>query len=305
MKEFKVLGGTDHEKDKGRDALRREYEKNSFAFDGENTKSPQEIKYIDNANNYLSQEMSRLGVNGFEEIKPGQVHFLDEEAWDNRFPGDLSQGCDILGGVCINNEDVRKESEENGVNFELKRFIVMLHELVHFQGCQKFVNVGDTTYSYRHGYLAYNANGEEYHFKMFDEAIVDTVTGLVASNHASDIKRDFGINLEEWDELKKYLNYRGSIALVSHIVVKVAESEGCENALVWDEMMRNHFTGNMMFLRKIEKAYGTKALRLLSMIDFKKQQTKEEDEKQNRLRRYFLDETTDEEREIITRELLK
>lgn len=302
MKEFIILGKTEEQRARSSETISRHFDRGIGAIEGEYFKDEIELDHIEKASTYLNQELSHLGIEHSEEIKPEQVHFLDQATWDRKFP-DFPDGLGQaeLGAAYISNERIHRHVEDVEASYELQRFAVVLHESIHIQGHNKYINEDDVTHEYRNGYVVHRNKGEEYKMEMFNEAVVDTLTGIIMTQHAEEIKNRFNADITNWDELSKYLHYSDSIVLVSNIVGKVIDNENCDPKSVWDDLTRNHFTGNMMFLRRIEKAYGKGSLKILAMIN----ESNDEDEQQKMMRKYFLIETTDEERKAIADQVLK
>lgn len=303
MRNFEVLAKTEDQKNIGKAALAYKSLIEDFgAIEGEYTKDELEIEHVNMANSFLMDEVSRLDLEKPESVELSRVHFLDKEAWDKKFQDD-AQGHATITGAYINNEDIMTDALENNISYELKRFAVLLHESIHLLGHRKYLRdeESNTTHDYRSGYVTHDTENEKYYFEMFNEGIVDTLVCKILGQHKEEIKNMFDVDLDNWDEFQKYLNHTASIARVYDIVLKISEDEKSDTDQIWDELMKNHFTGNMMFLRKIEKIYGPGSLRLLAEIDF----SENDNERQIKLKKYFLSETTDEERKILALELVK
>jgi hypothetical protein len=208
--------------------------------------------------------------------------------------------------------------EEPALKSQENFFDSVIHEDIHNKQFASFsANANGKPWTYRTGYDVQNKFKPEdvhSHFRGFNEAVTTmTVWDIVEENRSyieNDLHLDLNLLKQEFE--KTYLGVR---QITEAVILKVALSRVMDDKSIpadisaikeaikikerefWEEIKKGQFTGNMMFLREIEKSVGPGSLRILASVD--KENYKEYID-------YFLLPTSEEElQKKLAAEILK
>lgn len=290
MEKIKILGNAE-QKRRGEEKLRDLRAKGLSERPNELPKQPEDIRLIRVANDLLGELARTLGFE-FQRIAARRIHLLPQLVREGRYDSGL---YDATVGTHLA-EDM---SEGTKINRELLQFETLLHEMIHMAGAQKYqVTSQNMVGSYRIGYASYTHESAEPMLKGFNEAVVEAITMTLIRKNAALLQKDIGadfLQIEESD-LYPYLYHTQMLAL---IIKRISELKNEKVEQVRDRIFRGHFTGDMMHLRDIEKAYGKKALRVIALWGDNEDDT----ETQNEIVRY-LKEPSQEKRDALAESIL-
>lgn len=301
-----ILGGTVEQKELAAQELKLEEEKGSKPFPREGYKTPEDLRFIELANQYLAKELEHLGVD-FEPISLDKIHLLKDVAWFTKYSGDNSLGKHEHGAnnASINLFNIEILSLNENVDARLKRFAVILHEMIHIAGHIKFrIDEDGNLNSYRMGYKTieqHERKGDEL-FEGLNEAVVDGMVMHILRHYQDELEQEFGDEAFKKSEKEHLYDYEYYIRMLAIIISDIAEKKGEDPLLVRDRFLKGHFTGEMMHLRDIEKVYGKNGLRAIAKWGFAKDQ--EEGSKITNKVVKFLVAETEEERAAMVEEIL-
>ncbi len=270
----------------GRADILRFREKYLQPLEGEIEKTPEEVRFIAKANEWIEQELKELQIDTLPtEIKPEQVHILSDVGWETEAGWgnhDDAYNKPYGNAIIIHSERVQGQ---------LKRMAIILHESIHLQSHHKFRTNEDP--SYRDGYMAENQSHET-SFEGFNEAVVEGLTMHLMYNHEKELEDEFKIDLENLDD--NLFNYRNYVDLLSLIIADVAKKKGESTDVVRDKILRGLFSGETTHLQDIEGTYGKSALQVINYLGVEGKSQKVFN---------FFSEKDDDKRNIIAEEILK
>ena len=291
-----------------REVMPEQREKFEEMFDGEIEKTEEHIRYINTALDLIKKKMLNLGL--IEDlsvdlpINEKRIHICSEGAYRDLVGVDgdneLGEYHGILDQVFIKNN---KNS--------LRIFLIMLHEIIHYlsRNVDYLKVFDDDSFDmtvYRSGYrnLNYSENAHE-HFRGFNEMVVERIEVAIIGANADAVRNALGMEFSD-DDIIDAFDCWANLHFFSAIVDRISKYYKEEKIDTIKRIERGLFTGEMMHLRGVEKAYGKKALRILSY--YKSKITKEgvDAEKINSMiERYFMNEDMSlQERGVLGEEIL-
>lgn len=266
MENIEVLGKKWSEKDK-KDAkgfIVSEQQIARESVNGEYQKAEEDFRIIATLNDYLQEELRALGLEGIDAISPDQIHLYPSATYKQKFPNlDATAFREAFDKV------INIDADEADVIGRMQFFDGLLHEMVHIASKSKYFLKADKSLKVtRSGYHIANPIKEHEHLKGLNEAIVEKITRDIFDKHRLEIIRDFDISLEDYSKEAKYLDYYDLYIEVLEIIIKrVAKMNGEKEDEVWNRFKRGIVTGEMMYLKDVEKAYGKGALRVLDILE--------------------------------------
>lgn len=284
--------------------IKEEYKKEIEPLRGNMEIQPSELKFVEKMNGYIKKEFDRLGLDGSREINPNSFCMLSEDEY-NQLSTHLGYEFygitvpDLGDKIFINRTDLNR----------LETFGIMLHEALHAQEIKKY-RVEDKEsgevkrYPYREGYVVHNPSKEanHEHFRGLEEAVMDCLTRDILLANRDDIYKTFRINTEEIEtgiKFDKFLHLIFSI-----IVLKIASKKNIKPAILLDQFKREIFSGNILFLKDVDKFFGKGTLRFLASIDrCKIGNLPLNAGNESRIRKFFTS-SDEEERDATAKELL-
>jgi hypothetical protein len=271
MEKFEIIGNNETDKKDIQERLERVHAKGDKKTFSELPKFEDTEKIISLANSLLATELERLGLE-YAEADPNRIHPLDEWWWKIKYVEDKSHGKfdPYESSIAVNEDAIAKTCREKELNLPLKRFTVILHEMIHLAGKKKFfMNHKNQLDAYRVGYSTRPRSAETpldaSHLKGFNEAIVDGINRMLVRNNWERIQNELGItDMETALDKDELFDYDYHVDILALIVEKIADKTGEDVLVVRDRIIKGQFTGEMMHLRDLEKAYGKRALRVLA-----------------------------------------
>lgn len=263
-------------------------------IDGEIEKSKEVTKFIELAGGYLNEELESFGREKFE-IDSRRIHILFAEDFEKKFPKHSdSNGIykSLDDGIYV-----------KGDGFRLNLYKCIFHELVH-QASFRSVYADKEERSIdpkRVGYADFNPTEDfsHEHFRGLNEAVVDKIVSDLTQRHADEIVIELNITEAEKNEPVNF--YIGEMQVLKVVVEKIAETKGEDPEVVLRRFKQGEFSGEMMHLRDVEKAFGKGSLRVLAAL---RSGTKGSvSESSSKILKYFQADT-EVEREKIAREIL-
>ncbi|MEI6649903.1 MAG: hypothetical protein WCL23_00520 [Candidatus Moraniibacteriota bacterium] len=274
---------------------------------GEYKKTVMELRFINLVNKYIAEEFEELGVDGFSQIEPEQVHLLDHDGYYNSLNArKTGRGTSrIMKGaayICRDNPEHR-----------LDTYVAMLHESVHLCSCEKteiytlesdelhdFIDTSRTGYA-NFIYVEDRYEGNHEHFRGLNEAVTDMFVIDFFTRHKGEIADCLQITENEASGFQ--LNYSVYVELLEGIIEKISEFRNETSDETRKRFKRGALTGDMTHLRDIEHIYGPGSLRVLAAADSWVDGNEPNGEKIDKLFAFFKAED-DGEREKTALEIL-
>lgn len=245
-----------------------------FKLENEINKTSEDIILIDKAKNILNEELKNLGLKPNFDIKLEQIHIFSSKSFKkggeynaidqqvNVFHSN-STFCFIID---VLDEFIKKIIYKNKEKRD-EELGTLIHEFIHSHAHNKFKiekkEKENLISNYRTGYQVDRFNDKNL-FSGFDEAVVDKMSyDLLFHYHKNFGKDSFGKKIYE-SLVKLDSGYLIHIETIDKIITRIAEVNYETNEEVWKRFKLGEFTGNMMHLRDVEKAYGAGSLRILA-----------------------------------------
>ena len=258
--DFNISGKNLNEEE--REKVAKHYEKTfqegREPVEGELLKSEQTLRFIEVINNYLNEELRSLDLREVN-LDLHSLHILTVEGFEKKFP----DSPDANGIYRSDQDAVYVEQSE----FRMQTYKSLLHEIVHqlsYQAISANQEIKET-YVVRSGYT--NMPGtEKYHehFRGLNEAIIDSIVKEIFMKHKDDLIEKLDITQKEQTERVAF--YDDYISILKIVMEKIAEKNNEDKEVVWKRFKKGEFTGEMMHLREVERAFGEGALRVLAAL---------------------------------------
>lgn len=221
--------------------------------EGELEKTEFEKEMILLADVMLENEFERLGLKYDHFIPDEHIHVISEEFARDVLPNKASAVFDSYEQqVCV----VRRENES-----KIKLFHDLLHEMVHSVSHIKYAVLEDDIKNYRVGYALKNHRDGIKYLESFNEALTEDLTQTLLFKNREVLYDTFQIS-----KLNTPSAYSDGIMVIDNIVIGLSESSKVPEHIIRDKFYKGLFTGEMMFLREIDRVFGEGSLRLLSFL---------------------------------------
>lgn len=261
-------------------------------------KNEKEREWIKEINRYLKLEYEKLGIAKTPAISAEQVHILPFEAFFKIYPkilpmpGFTDYKTDAIN---IDKECCHSESE---------LFFTILHESIHAECFKKYHFSGQwpEMKGIRHGYEKINLSGKNNHrhFTGLNEAVVGLIACEIFHEHRQEILAKFKVAFRLTRcFLGSYKKYQRILKIIA---AKTATTEK-EREKIMADFKRGLFTGEIAHLRKIEKIFGKKSLRVLAALGCPTVNRFQRETLTSLILRYFKTNKTEERANIAKRVL--
>lgn len=299
-KEYNIIGkNLDDEEEEGVSdfLIGREIESLKPLAD-ELVKTPEELRMIEKINEYLKEEFAELDISEKPLILPEQIHLLPHQVYEEKFSEHP------YGAVTSSINQVAYFDKSKFSRINLYRTI--LHEAIHLVSFHKywaFVDMKSVS-SYHSGYDIQKPNEKSHgHFRGLTEAVDDKMVLDILERHRSELMTELNIDEQEArDSLRYYDHFYGKeIDVLNLIVERISTKTKEDKKIIWRRFKRGLITGEMMFLREIEKIFGHGSLRVLAAMG----SAEKIDSKENH-KKYmeFFSDIDDKRREELAKEIL-
>ena len=264
-------------------------------IEGELEKTEEEVEVINKINEYLNKEFIELGIKDRSEIVPEQIHLLPEDVYRKKFPDiDVDAFHDSLNqGICLNKSSHPSRTE---------LYVAILHECIHLASAKNYYyNINrDKIFQYRSGYISFNPREDEHeHFRGLNEMVVDGVRADILKKYGKKFAKEFKFSKQE--KKKTFDAYPPLILDV--IINKIADKNKEKKDVIWKRFKKGLFTGEMMPLREVERAFGKGALRILASLESGASREVKDEKVYSKILTY-IDTDDEKEREKIADEIL-
>jgi hypothetical protein len=274
---------------------RKQYRSKDPISEREIEKTLENKELIDLANKSVLEAIKSLGLEVPVAFDPIRVHIIPADFQSRTLENNQGQYQTVEDRIVV-----RKQKDN------LQFFKVMVHELLHAYSWNKFY-VKETEEGFRGGAkrsgYSYPSkeNKEEMQFQGLTEAIIEDFQREITYHHAEDLtnliaddKNVLEIKALNWN------SYPFERDLLHYVVDKLAKENNLESDEVWQKLRKGLFTGDMMFLRMFEKAFGPNTLKILAKFGATGQM--EDEEVYEQFKQYF--DSSPEEREGMVKILL-
>lgn len=291
MEKFNFIGKdiTKEKKDKAKNRLNRLSFSNAFPDDKELVKTKLEKELIETAVSLVDEEVTSLGLNpnSLEEI---QVHEYDVDTYKDLVGSDSPTGLSghytaytqkiqlpikrvgELGFLKKTMLQIMKKYEEPGLKNKINFLHTIMHEDVHQEQYHSFdLDENEDILLRRVGYDNSNNNPEynHQHFDGFNEAVNQkTVISRIELNKKL-LEDKYGITEKDIKEYNSLDGYFLQGIVLDKIIESLAETKKISQDEAWKVIEKGQFTGEMMYMRDIEKYYGPGSLRILGSMGYK------------------------------------
>jgi hypothetical protein len=227
----------------------------------EEKKTQEDLLTIKKFNEYIKKEMEDLGITTFP-IEEDRIRFFSRENFEKAFPHSIERKSAGFYRTDLNLIGIKKTG--------LITYHRLMHEMVHYYSFGKFDETKDedTQEPWKTGYHDNGLGFMEERFHDFNEGVVEYTTVEILLKNKKEIKNiinEFSDSTYlEWQKEKFFqpIAYEGFMdMLLTHMSVITGSSK----EEIFKKFKKGLFSGNMMHLRAIEKAFGEKALRVLSL----------------------------------------
>lgn len=238
-------------------------------------RSEEDLKMIEKMNLWLEEYLINIGAEeSVKKIRADQFMILSEsdfvkvgasvfeDDWSGAY-GKMVPGVDIIF--------VKKLSEKD----KFVSVVSILHEMVHLNSVFKLnISKNEGGEGFRLGYSIKpnrkddgDAGDKPRYMDGLNEAIVQMVTlDILTLKHAEELESDFGITKEDQTEFWSKDGYAGYEYIFGIVIRRLAKELGLSSMDQWQKFRKNLFTGNLMFLRDVEKVFGKGSLRVLAFM---------------------------------------
>jgi hypothetical protein len=232
-------------------------------IEGELEKTPQELKLLNLINDDVESNFATLGLENPPAILPEQIHFLNDKGFtavlgqrgEHDNPGE-PPAFQKRGAVYVNRE--RYESKVQLVDD-------VAHECFHLASVHKFIANGKKLAEYRLGYNLISSRAKSFEpFRGLNEAVTEQSVMEFMHKYKSSLVQEFGIDAADLSAYRGYA-YKVSRAILTRLISGIAAYRGEEPFAVWHRIERGMYSGDMMHLRDIAKAFDARTFQLVSM----------------------------------------
>lgn len=206
----------------------------------------------------IVDETERLGVDS--------VHMLRHEDYIEHDDSGKAVSEAYSGHIYVDADEAFRYSKSPRISF----ISVMVHEFIHSHSHIKyFVEEGGVFGTHRIGYESTGKDDQEYHFHFrgFNEAVTSALTDEILLKNKEYLSKTLKLSADEWDIFEESgVSYKSAREILDCVIDGVADVTGQEHGEVWGKIREGVFTGEMMHLRDIEKAFGPGSLRVIAAI---------------------------------------
>ncbi len=305
MSEAEIIGlASQQQKTHAQEFLKKEKAVGKYAIEGESRKTLNDRQFIKTANHFIQEELKDLEITDFPSFSANNFHIFNNTDHTRQFGQDAPDAVtDTMSSAVFLNKD----RYENRFAF----FVALFHEGVHLVSHQKFQyyqgNLPVATYRAGYTNTDFRKNPYSEHFRGFDEGVVDLITRESIEKNWDEISKQLHFTSDNKTQLEALktsatTGYGDYSEVIRFLLSKVAENNNEPYETVWRRIKEGVFTGDMMHLRDIERAFGKGSLRILAYLGASKDGEPQKQDPEIVLR--WFKSTNYDERDQIAREFL-
>lgn len=299
--QFNFIGKPEYFAEKRISAAMRRTRSTIEMHPDERGKTKDEKEFIAYTNVLIEHERERLGVDAGEIMSPNRVRMIAENRdnlEENSEKSDthscvFGEYWPVTGRAYVYDDALRDRKKVN-------RLGTILHECLHAASCQKYALGKDNVSTYRIGYATKHPDQERQKLVAFNEGLTEVMVWDLLGQKSEYLRKRFEI--QEKDVSPSHGGYIDSQYLILLLSKRVAGKLEKSKTEVYCNFKRGYFTGEMMHLRDIEKAFGPGALAIVDMM-VALPKTKEAIGRNEKIFQFFETDSEDE-REQLRDELL-
>lgn len=278
--EIKIIGRMS---DESRDEFKREAvvkldkeieETLTYAKKHELSKSEEELEMISRLNLWIGEYLKNIGEEGFvKKVDPEQFIILSEEDFVGVGKEAFDSDWSLYSGKFFSGADVIFIKRRP----KIKRFeiiVALLHEIVHLEtnfrlNFFKDDERGGSMSGYSMKSIKKEENGDFESYEYFvglNEALIQMVTLDILYKHTDELERDYAITKDEQKSFEIRNGYAGYEYILMIMTKRLSEGLGLNPSDYLKKFRRNLFTGDLMFLRDVERVFGKGSLRVLAFM---------------------------------------
>jgi hypothetical protein len=278
------------------------FERRGIAHEGhlEKEKESDRRQLIAVASRIMTEHFRRLEIPLRKTFPRECFCFLSEEEFDMRFP-------DMKGAAGRHGEGEGIFLVERGTMAE--KLLTLLHEMTHEVAIrQSEVNPhGDIMVSHN-GYkmrkrVANDLQGRELrsYFDALNEAVVEMSAIHLVTSFQEEIEQA-GVSREEIEHALERRHYRDAVMVVQAIILGMVGDDDRAQRTRWGEIERGQYTGEMKWVREIDRVFGAGSLRVLDALIATP--TSDADREKNALILRYFQSKSAEDRSALRSEIL-
>ena len=296
MKEFHKIYGeslTPEDRERVAETLEKWNAESRKSLNGEMEKTPEQFQFIKDANAWIKQEFTELGIENPPIVAQELIHYLPEEEYkklDDRQRKTIGISFSLENTAYVN----------VSVCHRLQLFKTTLHEMIHLASAKAvFVDPEKARINpYR---IGYNVERGRSLFHGLDEAVVDKTTLEILKNHWEEMEKKFSVSEEE-TEKNSVTYYHDYMLILNTIIDEMSDRTQKNSEEIWKNFKKGLLTGELMHIREIERVYGKGGLRILSLMG-QDSDSKKHDAMLRKIKEYFSEKDL-KEREAIAKKIL-
>jgi hypothetical protein len=225
--------------------------------EGELEKTPEDLELINMLNANNEKNFADMGLGKPPAIVPEQVHFLSPQEYDARHKSSILAFCDG-GAIYVNRERITRIPV---------LVAAVAHETYHLISALKLKDMVDPAKRcHRLGYRIHSKGRNLDSFLGLNESITEQSTINFMDNNKEALVANFKLaNPEDIDIGNIEFGYHNSLKILNEIIRKVAAYRDEPPFTTWLRFERGYYSGEMMHLRDIAKAFDARAFQLISI----------------------------------------
>lgn len=237
--------------EEARQSLADSFQTGSIPLSGELDKTPTEIIIIQLFQDFLREDIKKLGVANPSALELERVHILPEDtphlpSWTNGYTEPARNSILVKRRGTFANQAER-----------------ILHEMIHWYGLTSYIVYGqdERIRLRRSGYFLQNPNGKQHeHFRAFNEGVVDNLMREFISHNDERIQSEVMIPWEEKDFQSYYVYYSDAI---NNMQRRIAITTNTEAENIWRQVKAGYYTGRGIPFRVTERVLGRGSIRMI------------------------------------------
>lgn len=231
-------------------------------YTNELEKSEKAKEIIGFVNACLKKEFDKMDLK-FEEIPIQKIHIFSKEGFEKTF-FDKKESLSAFSSAILKEANIKASDVEIAGVFK-----AILHEMIHLASYNVYfanANNEELKESYRTGYFNNQYQSENYHFHFMglNEGTIDLVASEIVQENLHTILKMLNIKEEDWKDVNWYHDESN---LINRIAEKISTQKGEDFDDVYNRFKKGLFSGEMMYLRDVEKVYGQDSLRIFSYLN--------------------------------------
>ncbi len=253
------------------DQIRLERKK---AVPSEIEKTETENHFVELINRYINEELEQFELPPLTKISPEQYHFVEANDFLEMSANEYREP---------NIETVRASTDQMLKSINVNRthpvfrisssalFTAMLHEGIHMMSHEKYwldkKNKKMSNYRVGYGVTKHSGGGiGTPRLVGLDEAVAEKISQEITEKHKNELMSLFHISSQEAWEKQLDIAYDLEVRLLEFLLLRISIKNDEPVESVWSRFKKAEFTGELMHLRDVDKAFGKGSLKVLAKM---------------------------------------